>query len=55
MSWNIEIKPSVEKSYLKLHRKTRAKIKKTLSELEKSDNPLINFKVKPLVMNPKDC
>ena len=30
MSWKIEIKPTAEKSYLKLDKKTRKRIKKAL-------------------------
>ena len=49
MSWKIEIKPTAEKSYLKLDRKTRKRIKKGLLELEKSDNPLMHHNVRPLI------
>jgi mRNA-degrading endonuclease RelE of RelBE toxin-antitoxin system len=34
MNWKTGIKPAAEKSYLKLDKKTRQRIKKTLSELE---------------------
>jgi mRNA interferase RelE/StbE len=49
MSWKIEIKPTAEKSYLKLDKKTRSRIKKSLLELEKSENPLIHQNVRPLI------
>ena len=49
MSWKIEIKPTAEKSYLKLDKKTRSRIKKSLLELEKSENPLMHPKVRPLI------
>jgi mRNA-degrading endonuclease RelE of RelBE toxin-antitoxin system len=48
MSWKIEVKPAAEKSYLKLDKKTRKRIKKALLELEKEENPLLNHNVKPL-------
>ncbi len=48
MSWKIEIKPTAEKSYLKLDKKTRKRIKKPLLELEQSKNPLYHNNVKPL-------
>jgi mRNA interferase RelE/StbE len=49
MSWKIEIKPTVEKSYLKLDKKTRTRIKKSLLDLEKSENPLMHPNVRPLI------
>jgi len=49
MSWKIEIKPTAEKSYLKVDKKTRSRIKKSLLELEKSENPLMHPKVRPLI------
>ncbi len=48
MSWKIEIKPTAEKSYLKLDKKTRKRIKKALQELEQEENPLSRNNVKPL-------
>lgn len=48
MSWKIEIKPTAEKSYLKLDKKTRKRIKKALQELEQEKNPLSYNNVKPL-------
>jgi len=49
MSWKIEIKPTAEKSYLKLDKKTRNRIKRSLFELEKSENPLMHPNVRPLI------
>jgi len=49
MSWKIEIKPTAEKSYLKLDRKTRRRIKTSLLESEKAENPLMHPKVRPLI------
>jgi mRNA interferase RelE/StbE len=40
MRWKIEIKPSAEKQYLKLDRKTRQRIKQAMLELEKIDDPV---------------
>lgn len=48
MSWKIEVKPTAEKHYLKLDKKTRQKIKKALKELEKEKNPLVHRNVRPL-------
>jgi mRNA-degrading endonuclease RelE of RelBE toxin-antitoxin system len=49
MSWRIEIKPSAEKQYLKLDRRTRARIKGVLRELETVGEIFHHSKVKPLV------
>ena len=49
MSWKIEVKPTAEKSYLKLDKRTRRRIKESLLELEKSENPLMHPKVRPLI------
>jgi mRNA interferase RelE/StbE len=49
MSWKIEVKPTAEKSYLKLDKKTRRRIKRSLLELEKSENPLMHSSVRPLI------
>ena len=49
MSWKIEVKPTAEKSYLKLDKKTRGRIKRSLLELEKSENPLMHPNVRPLI------
>jgi len=46
--WRIEIKPSAEKQYLKLDKKTRRRIKNSLKELEKKENPLFHENVRPL-------
>ncbi len=47
-SWRIEIKPSAEKQYLKLDRKTRQRIKDALRGLEEEENPLLHPRVRPL-------
>ena len=49
MSWKIEVKPTAEKSYLKLDKRTRRRIKESLLELEKSENPLMHPRVRPLI------
>ena len=49
MSWKIEVKPTAEKSYLKLDKRTRRRIKESLLELEKSENPLLSPKLRPLI------
>jgi mRNA interferase RelE/StbE len=48
MNWKIEIKPTAEKSYTKLDKKTRARIKEALLKLEESNNPLFHENVKAL-------
>jgi mRNA interferase RelE/StbE len=48
MSWKIEIKPSVEKQYRKLDKKTRKRFKNALLALEKENNPLLAANVRPL-------
>ncbi|MEA3421856.1 MAG: type II toxin-antitoxin system RelE/ParE family toxin [Acidobacteriota bacterium] len=48
MSWKIEIKPNAEKQYLKLDKKTRKRIKESLIQLEKEENPFLNKNVKAL-------
>jgi mRNA interferase RelE/StbE len=47
-SWRIEIKPSAEKQYLRLDRKTRRRIKEALRKLEESNAPLLLPHVKAL-------
>jgi mRNA interferase RelE/StbE len=49
MSWRIETKPSAEKQYLKLDRRTRRRIKDALRDLEGVVDPLRHPKVRPLV------
>ncbi len=46
-SWRIEIKPSAEKQYLSLDRKTRERIKKSLRDLETHDTPFAHSNVRP--------
>ena len=48
MSWKIEIKPSAEKQYLKLDKKTRKQIKESLIELEKQNDPFLHKNVRAL-------
>jgi mRNA interferase RelE/StbE len=48
MSWQIEVKPSAEKQYLKLDKTTRRRIKEVLYELEKVEQPLLHSRVRPL-------
>ena len=47
-TWQIEVKPSAEKQYLKLDRKTRQRIKRALRELEREEKPLLHRQVRPL-------
>lgn len=48
MSWKIEVKPTAEKYYRKLDKKTRKRVKKALQELEQEGNPLLHYDVKAL-------
>lgn len=48
MNWKIEIKPTAEKSYHKLAKRTRKRIKETLLKLEESNNPLLQENVRAL-------
>ncbi len=48
MNWKIEVKPTAEKYYLKLDKKTRTRVKEALRELEKTDNPLLRPNVRAL-------
>jgi len=48
MSWRIEVKPTAEKQYLKLDKTTRRRIKKALQDLENSEKPLLQPRVRPL-------
>lgn len=48
MSWRVEIKPSAEKQYLRLDATTRRRIKAALRELEGSEQPFLNPRVRPL-------
>ncbi len=48
MSWRIEVKPTAEKQYRKLDKKTRARIKEALYSLEKAPNPLHHKDVRAL-------
>jgi len=48
MSWRTEFKPSAEKQYLKLDRPTRRRIRATLGDLERAEQPLLHPRVRPL-------
>jgi len=48
MSWKIEIKPTAEKYYRKLDKKTRARVKEVLLKLEESENPFFHENVRAL-------
>ncbi len=47
-NWKIEVKPTAEKYYLKLDKKTRFRIKEALRELENTDDPLLQPNVRAL-------
>ena len=48
MSWRIEIKPSAEKQFLRVDRKTRQRSKDALRGLEEEEAPLLHPRVRPL-------
>ena len=48
MNWKIEVKPTAEKYYLKLDKKTRTRMKEALRELESIDAPLLHPNVRAL-------
>jgi mRNA-degrading endonuclease RelE of RelBE toxin-antitoxin system len=48
MNWKIEVKPTAEKHYLKLDKKTRTRMKEALRELENTDEPLLHPNVRAL-------
>jgi mRNA interferase RelE/StbE len=48
MSWKVEVKPTAEKYYVKLDKKMRKRVRESLLELEKSENPLSHPNVRPL-------
>jgi mRNA interferase RelE/StbE len=48
MNWKIEVKPTAEKYYLKLDKKTRTRMKDALRELENTDDPLLHPNVRAL-------
>ena len=48
MSWKIEVKPTAERYYLKLDKKTRTRMKEALRELENTDDPLLHSNVRAL-------
>ncbi len=47
-NWKIEVKPTAEKYYLKLDKKTRTRMKEALRELENTDDPLLHPNVRAL-------
>jgi mRNA interferase RelE/StbE len=47
-NWKIEVKPTAEKSYLRLDKPTRRRIKRALEKLEQRENPLLERNVRPL-------
>jgi mRNA interferase RelE/StbE len=48
MNWKIEVKPTAEKYYVKLDKKTRTRMKEALRELENCDDPLSHPNVRAL-------
>lgn len=48
MNWKIEVKPFAEKYYLKLDKKTRARMKEALRELENTDDPVLHPDVRAM-------
>ena len=48
MTWKIEIKPTAEKSYVRLDKKTRQRVKKALRELESVNDPFLHPNVRAL-------
>jgi mRNA interferase RelE/StbE len=47
-NWKVEINPTAEKSYRKLDKKTRVRIKEALLKLGKSNNPFLEQHVRAL-------
>jgi mRNA interferase RelE/StbE len=54
MSWKVEVKPSAEKQYRKLDKKTRARVLDALRTLEGMQNPLQHRDMRPLTGELKD-
>ena len=48
MSWAVEVKPTAEKQYRKLDKKTRARVLESLRELEDLENPFLHQSMRPL-------
>jgi mRNA interferase RelE/StbE len=48
MSWTVEVKPTAEKQYRKLDKKTRARVLESLRELEHLENPFLYPSMRPL-------
>lgn len=49
MSWAVELFPEAEKQYKRLARNLRDRIRRSLTELEESENPRSHRQVIPLV------
>lgn len=48
MSWKVEVKPTAQKQYRKLGKKTREKVLEELRELERLENPFTHQNMRPL-------
>ncbi len=48
MNWAVEVKPTAEKQYRKLDKKTRARVLESLRELEHLENPFLHQNIRPL-------
>ena len=48
MSWTVEVKPTAEKYYLRLDKRTRVRIRKALENLEASDESGTSLNVRAL-------
>jgi mRNA-degrading endonuclease RelE of RelBE toxin-antitoxin system len=42
MSWTVEVKPTAEKQYGKLDKKTKARVLEALRDLEQVENPFLH-------------
>ena len=54
MNWKIEVKPTAEKYYLKLDKKTRLRVKEALRELENCEEPALHPRVRALAGKLQD-
>lgn len=48
MSWKVEVKPTAEKQYRKLDKKTRSRVLDALLKLEGAENPFMYPDMRPL-------
>jgi len=48
MSWTIEVKPTAEKYYLRLDKRTRKRIREALHALEREGDPFLHRDIRPL-------